>query len=143
MPATRPLLAFALLALLVVPAAAASDYIVIVHPGNPASALSRNEATRLFMRTATQWPGGQHVKPVDLAKSSPVRLAFTKEVLGKSMGALEQYWTQAVFSGRAIPPPEKRSDAEVVAYVRDTPGAIGYVSSEASIDGVKRVVLGD
>jgi ABC-type phosphate transport system substrate-binding protein len=57
------------------------------------------------------------------------------------MGAIDQYWTQSVFSGRAVPPPEKRSDADVVAFVRENPGAIGYVSQGASIDGVKRVTV--
>jgi ABC-type phosphate transport system substrate-binding protein len=131
-------LAFVLAALLPF-ASAAADYVVVVHPSNATAAVSRTELSRLFLRNTTQWPGGEHVKPVDLAKSNAIRAAFTKEILGRSMGAIDQYWTQSVFSGRAVPPPEKRSDAEVVAYVRDNPGAIGYVSAGAAIDGVKRL----
>jgi ABC-type phosphate transport system substrate-binding protein len=127
------------LAALLPAASAAADYVVVVHPSNPVATLSRMEASRLFLRNSTQWPGGESVKPVDLAKGSATRAAFTKEVLGRSTGAIEQYWTQSVFSGRAVPPPEKRTDAEVIAYVKDTPGAIGYVSSGASTDGVRRV----
>jgi ABC-type phosphate transport system substrate-binding protein len=33
------------------------------------------------------------------------------------------------------------SDAEVVAYVKKTKGAIGYVSDGASTDGVKILVV--
>ena len=130
-----------LLVLLLPPLAAAADYVVVVNPSNPVTALSRSEATRLFLRSSTQWPNGEHVEPVDLSRGSAVRAAFTKDVLGRSPGAIEQYWTQAVFSGRAVPPPEKRSDAEVLAYVRETPGAIGYVSSGTGTDGVKRVPI--
>jgi ABC-type phosphate transport system substrate-binding protein len=97
----------------------------------------------MFLRLQTAWPEGGNVKPVDQAKSSPVREAFSREVLGKSIGAVEQYWTQAIFSGRAVPPVEKRSDADVVAYVRETPGAIGYVSPGASTEGVKRLGIKD
>lgn len=129
------------LAILLPAASAAADYVVVVNPSVPVSSLSRSEASRIFLRSWTQWPSGEHVKPVDLSKSSPIRAAFTKEVLGRSTGAIEQYWTQAVFSGRAVPPPEKRTDAEVITYVRDTPGAIGYVSSAAATEGVKRVTL--
>jgi len=132
-----------LLALLLPAAAAASDYVVVVHPSNPVATLSRTETSRLFLRSSTQWASGEHVKPVDLGKSSPIRAAFTKEVLRRSMGAIDQYWTQSVFSGRAVPPPEKRSDAEVLAYVRENPGAIGYVAAGVSTDGVKRVRVGD
>lgn len=40
-----------------------------------------------------------------------------------------------------MPPPEKTSEADVVAYVRNTPGAIGYVSKAAAVEGVKVVSL--
>lgn len=130
-----------LLAMLLPAATAAADYVVVVHPAITVGSLTRTEATRLFLRSSTQWPGGQSVKPVDQTKGAPVRTAFTKEVLGRSPGAIDQYWTQSVFSGRAVPPPEKRNDAEVLAYVRDTPGAIGYVTASANIDGVRRVAI--
>lgn len=131
-------------ALAVLPAAAlAADFVLVANPSVSASSVSRAEASRMFLRTQTAWPEGGHVKPVDQAKASPVRDAFSREVLGKSIGQVEQYWTQAIFSGRAVPPVEKRSDADVVAYVRETPGAIGYVSASASTDGVKRLSLRD
>lgn len=132
-----------LVAAVLLPAApaAAADYVVVVNASNPTTTLARADAARLFLRSKTQWPSGEHVKPVDLVKGSPVRTAFTKEVLGRSMGAIEQYWTQSVFSGRAVPPPEKRSDAEVIAYVRENAGGIGYVSGGASTDGVRRVAI--
>jgi hypothetical protein len=38
-----------------------------------------------------------------------------------------------------VPPPERRSDAEIVEYVRTTPGAIGYVSERAAVAGVRVV----
>ncbi len=142
MPCKRAFYRLAMFLAFLLPAAvAAADYVVIVHPSNPVAALSKSETSRFFLRSATEWPGGEHVKPVDHSKSSPVRVAFTKEILGRSMGAIDQYWTQSVFSGRAVPPPEKRSDADIVSYVREHPGAIGYVSSGASTDGVKRVQL--
>lgn len=142
MRSKRTFTRFAMLIAVLVPvAAAAADYVVVVNPSNPVSSLPRSDASRLFLRTTTLWPSGEHVKPVDLPKGSPVRTAFTKEVLGRSPGAIDQFWTQSVFSGRAVPPPEKRNDAEVLIYVRETAGAIGYVSAAASTDGVKRVTL--
>jgi TonB family protein len=38
-------------------------------------------------------------------------------------------------------PKQLNSDADVVAYVARTPGAIGYVSSSASADGVKVLMI--
>jgi len=48
-----------------------------------------------------------------------------------------------IFSGKGIPPPEKPYDADVVAFVRETPGAVGYVSSGADTSSVKVVAVVD
>lgn len=132
-------------ALALLPAAAlAVDFVVVANPSVQATTLSRGELSRIFTRLQTTWPGGGAARPVDQARSSPVREAFSREVLGKTMPAVEQYWTQAIFSGRAVPPVEKRADAEVLVYVRENPGAIGYVSaSAAGAEGVKRITVKD
>jgi hypothetical protein len=49
------------------------------------------------------------------------------------VSAVESYWQQAIFSGRSVPPLEKASDAEVLAFVRANPGAVGYVSGGADL----------
>jgi len=133
----------ALFAILAPGLASASDYVVIVNPANKVAAVSKSELSRFFLRTATTWPGGEGCKPVDLPKANPVRGAFSKEVLGRTMAALDQFWTQSIFSGRGVPPPERKSDREVVEFVRDNPGAVGYVSSGAGLEGVKKLTVND
>ena len=131
-------------ALAALPAAAlAAEFVLVANPSVAATAVSRAEASRMFLRLQSAWPEGGNVRPVDQAKTSPVRDSFSREVLGKSVPAVEQYWTQAIFSGRAVPPVEKRTDADVLAYVRETPGAIGYVSASTPTEGVKRLALRD
>ena len=137
----KPLLAAALF---LAPAAAmAAEFVLVANPSVSTTALSRSEASRIFLRLQSDWPDGGHARPVDQSKSSPLRDAFSREVLGKSLASVEQYWTQAIFSGRAVPPVEKRSDSDVLAYVRENPGAVGYVSASAPLDGVKRITLKD
>lgn len=137
----KPLLAAALF---LAPAAALpSEFVLVANPSVSATAISRSEASRIFLRLQSDWPDGGHARPVDQSKASPLRDAFSRQVLGKSLASVEQYWTQAIFSGRAVPPVEKRSDADVLAYVRDNPGAVGYVSAAAPLDGVKRITLKD
>jgi ABC-type phosphate transport system substrate-binding protein len=51
---------------------------------------------------------------------------------------VKSYWQQQIFSGRDVPPPEKQTENDVVAFVRSNPGAIGYVSKGVDIGrGVK------
>ena len=130
-----------LVALVAAPAAAQQGgYIVIVNDANSVSALTTEELSKIFFKKAQRWPNGNDVVPVDLPESAPVREAFSTAVHGKSVGAVRAYWQQQIFSGRAVPPAERPSDEQVVAFVRATPGAIGYVSAGAPLSaGVRRV----
>jgi len=124
-------------------ARAAGGYKVIVHPSNPDSSLSRDHLVRYFLKKSTAWPSGRAVVPVDQEKGSATRAAFSRDVLHKSVAEVTAYWQQQIFSGRAVPPPERRSDAEVVAFVEAAEGAIGYVSADAAVGDAKVVRLVD
>jgi ABC-type phosphate transport system substrate-binding protein len=115
---------------------------IVVNEANPVSALSRQQVSDLFLKKNTQWPGLGLVLPVDQPEASAVRDSFNREIHGKSSSAVRAYWQQRIFSGRDVPPVEKDGDAEVLAYVRKNPGAIGYISSTSSTAGVKVVEVG-
>ncbi len=84
---------------------------------------------------------GSHLEPV-LEKDGPVHEAFLQEYLGRSEDDLQAYYRTLVFTGRGSMPKVLGSDAEVVAYVARTRGAIGYVSSATSTEGVKTLAVG-
>jgi ABC-type phosphate transport system substrate-binding protein len=117
----------------------AQDYKVIVNSANSTTDLPADVAAKLFLKQTAKFPNGTAAQPVDLAKSSTVRASFSKTVLGRAVAAVESYWQQQIFSGKDVPPPAKASDDDVVAFVKATPGAIGYVSAGASTAGVKVV----
>jgi len=54
---------------------------------------------------------------------------------------LDTYWQQQIFSGKDVPPSNKSSDDDVIAFVKSNPGAIGYVSGSAAVAGVKVVAV--
>src|SRR5689334_13238113 len=96
----------------------APTYRVIVNVANGSTNIGRDDLARIFLKKTTTWPNGQTAQPVDQSLTSPVRKAFSQSVLGKDVAAVESYWQQAIFSGRALPPFVKTSDADVLAYVR-------------------------
>jgi len=79
---------------------------------------------------------GAHVEPV-LRKSGAAHQAFLKDFLDINDEALQAHYRTLVFSGRGSMPTALGSDAECVAYIAKTKGAIGYVSIEAATEGVK------
>jgi ABC-type phosphate transport system substrate-binding protein len=121
--------------------AEAQGFRVVIHPSNPATALPKAQVSQLFLKKVTRWPDGRTVKPVEPPARSSAREAFCEAVHGKSSSAVRSYWNQLIFTGRDVPPVEKESDEEVVAYVRGNEAAIGVVSTGAALAGVKVLEL--
>jgi ABC-type phosphate transport system substrate-binding protein len=118
--------------------AAAQDFKVIAYSDLE---IAKADLAKLFLKQSNKLPDGTSAKPVDGAKGSPIRAAFSQNVLGRPVGAVEQYWQQQIFSGKDAPPPVKASDDEVAAFVKSTPGAIGYISAGSSAGGAKVVTV--
>jgi ABC-type phosphate transport system substrate-binding protein len=131
-------LALALLAAPALPARAAEPdgFKVVAHPSNKAAqGLTRAQLSQLFLKKTTRWADGKRVLPVEPADLQ-TRERFARRIHGKSSTAVKSFWNQQIFAGREVPPLEKASDGEVVAYVRANPDAIGYVSPGADVSGV-------
>ena len=119
-------------------AAGAQEFTVIVNAANPVASMPRDSVARLFLKKTIAWASGQAVSPVELPAAAKAREAFAQAVLNKSLAQVKSYWQQQIFSGKDVPPPEKQSENDVVAFVRSNPGAIGYVSKGVNIGrGVK------
>jgi ABC-type phosphate transport system substrate-binding protein len=68
-----------------------------------------------------------------------VRAAFTEKILGEQIDGIEAFWARKIVQG-VTPPMVKSSDEDVVAYVSETRGAIGYVSMETSLPSTVRTL---
>jgi ABC-type phosphate transport system substrate-binding protein len=136
------LILMALLVSLAWPAAAtAAGYKVIVNNANGTSSIAKKELSQLFMKKTAKWHDGTTVVAVDQTEKSPARERFTQEIHAKSIAAVKSYWQQQIFSGRDVPPVEKTTDAQVVAFVKQNAGAIGYVSDTTDTAGVRVVAV--
>jgi TonB family protein len=119
----------------------AGDVEVIANSSVQANMISAGELKKVFLEENNSLADGTHVEPV-LRKGGPVHETFLQQYLGRTDDDLQTYYRALVFTGRGSMPKELGSDAEVVAYVAKTRGAIGYVSSETNTQGVKTLVIG-
>lgn len=122
-------------------AASSSSFVIVVSPNVSVAELESSFVADAFLKKKTRWSNGDLIRPVDLKSDSPVRASFSERVLGRSVAAVRSYWQQRIFSGRDLPPPEFGSEAATVEFVARTEGAIGYVSPNAKLDGVRVVAL--
>lgn len=116
-----------------------TTYEVIVNPDNHATEIDRGFLRDVFLKKTVEWNDGRDVRPIDLAAKFPARTQFTHDVIGKTPSQLRSYWSQQIFSGKGVPPPETDSTAAVIAYVLAHPGAVGYLPTGTDPKGAKIV----
>lgn len=121
--------------------ASAAGFKIVVNPANNISTLTKSELSEYLLKRKVTWPDGTPVVPVDQTDASAARQAILRDCFERSATAIRNYWNQQIFSGRAIPPVEKGSDQQVIAFILTSPGAIGYVSESANVANLKVVVI--
>jgi TonB family protein len=121
--------------------ALANDFKIIANANVNADTISAAELKRVFLEEDILLSDGTHVEPV-LEMDGPVHQSFLRAYLGIDDSDLQMYYRTLVFTGKGFMPKELASDAEVVAYIAGTRGAIGYVSSAAEAESVKTLVVG-
>lgn len=112
----------------------AQEFVVIVNTANTATSMSKGVVSDIFLKK------NNNLTAVDRDKNSRIRAAFSKSAHGRSSSVIEPYWVKQIFSGKDVPPMEKSSDAEVIAFVRANTSAIGYVSPGAELGTGVRIL---
>ncbi len=102
---------------------------------NPNLALEAGDIKQIYTGDM-QSMGGVHITPVDnLAEQEN----FLSKVVGADSTKYQNHWTKKSFREGLNPPTIDGTDAEVISFVRQTPGAVGYISGAAPA-GVKAVM---
>ena len=115
-------------------------FVVIVNNANPVRTLSLVELRRIFMKQTRMWPHAESIVPVDWDATSPVREAFSKQVLARSVREMADYWVQQSVTQGLTPPSTQRSTRALLRFVAGVAGAIGYVppgEADATVSVIK------
>lgn len=113
----------------------AQNVIVIGHAG--VSKLNTTTVQRIFTGKAIEMDG-THVTAVNL-KSGELRDRFLQRFLNQDNDKYTAYWTVRRFIGKGTPPKELSTAAEVIEYVQNTPGAVGYIDENELKPGLNVV----
>ncbi|WP_044406888.1 type 2 periplasmic-binding domain-containing protein [Thiomicrospira microaerophila] len=84
---------------------------------------------------------GTGVNPVNLASGSPARQQFLQHVLNQDDDKYIGYWIVRRSIGKGAPPREFATTQEIIDYVANTPGAIGYIDSDSNLPSSVKVLL--
>lgn len=130
----------AAIGLLTLAHAASAQVAVIVNPKSAIASLSPEQVSSIFLGKSNTLPSGSTAAPVDLPDGSAVHEQFYAKATGKTSAQVKATWARLTFSGKATPPKEVGSSAEVKKFVAANPDAIGYIEKSA-VDGTVKAVL--
>lgn len=111
-------------------------FVVIVNVANPVRELPVADLRRIFMKQMRMWPHGESIVPVDWDATSPVREAFSQQMLARSVREMADYWVQQAVTQGLAPPSTQRSSRALLRFVSSVPGAIAYVPPGEADDTV-------
>lgn len=118
----------AILLLLVAQGANAENIVVISNSG---IAVSADEIRDIFLGEK-QFAGNTKLVVID---NAALQSDFLSKVMHMDAAKYNGIWTKKSFRDGLTPPAVKSGDAEVIEYIKRTPGAIGYASTKPT--GVK------
>lgn len=132
--------AAAAVALLTLAQAASAQVAVIVNHKSSLASMTPEQAAAIFLGKTSTLPSGQTAIPADLPESDKAREIFYSKAAGKSPSQVKATWARLTFSGKATPPKEVPTAADVKKHVAANPDAIGYIEKSA-VDSTVKVVL--
>lgn len=107
--------------------------VVVANSSVSVAAIPPDDLREIFLGAKYSLSNGAKVTPV-LLKGGPVHDLFLKSYLGKTAEGFRTWWLQIVFTGQGLLPKTFVSEADLVDYVSQTRGAIGY-ATRANVRG--------
>ncbi|MCV2354593.1 hypothetical protein LNV09_10505 [Paucibacter sp. B2R-40] len=129
-----------LLAALCISGMAQAQVAVIVNSKSPTATMTADQVSAIFLGKSNTLPSGAAALAVDLPESAAARDQFYSKVTGKQAAQVKAAWSRLVFSGKATPPKELATAADVKKFVAANADAIGYIEKSA-VDASVKVVL--
>lgn len=112
---------------------AQAEVVVVVNPNVAETSLTKEQVAQYFLGKAEAFA------PIDQPESAAIRSEFYQKVANKDLAQTRALWSKLVFTGKAMPPKEVASNAEVKKAVAANPKAIGYIDKSA-VDATVKVI---
>ena len=115
-----------------------ADIVIIVNNGNATSSMSIAEVKLTWLRKIKKrWPDNKPILPVDRKSKCAEQDEFYSKVLGMNAQEVEGYFTAKQYQNAEKPQDKMVSDAAIIEFVENNPGAIGFVNASSLSGGNK------
>ena len=114
----------------------ASDVVVVGNKKLSTDTISKETLQRIFLGQQTTWDDGTKIK-FAILKIDTTDDIFLRDFLYYTSTRFVRHWRSQVFSGKGEMPPNLKSDEEMLKFIQDDNGAIGFVTAGADTSSVK------
>lgn len=114
----------------------AGDVLIISNKSVSADSLTSDDVKKIFVGKKTRWDDNKKINFVLLDKSN-VHKDFLREYVKRTPEQYRRFWKKQVFTGKGRRPISFKNERDMIEYVANTSGAVGYVSASAASDKVK------
>jgi ABC-type phosphate transport system substrate-binding protein len=119
------------------PPAGEQTLAIIVNQSNPVENFSYEDLRKIFLGERSHWPNGRRITLVML-EASLERKVVLRDIYGMSEKDFDNHFIQGVFTGSVFVSPKTLANpADVLKFVFNVPGAIGYVRASDVDSSVK------
>jgi hypothetical protein len=119
----------ALAALLVLAAApVCAGPLVVAHKGVASEKVDASSLKAIFLGKKVSWDGAGRVVIATL-KSGALAEEFYKDRLEMNASSFGNHWRRLAMTGGGIAPKSFESEADLLKFVAETPGAVGFASA--------------
>lgn len=122
------------------PPARAAEILVIAHKSVPVERLEREAIAEIYLGTKTKWEDGATIRVVMLKKGT-THETFVQDIVNTTPAKLRDLWKKVVFTGTGTPPKIVKTEADLVEFVAETKGAIGYIDAATPHEEVTVIAL--
>lgn len=119
---------------------AQSEITIIANESVPKQKISNYEISNIYGAKIVKWSNGDKIV-VTMYKKGAVHENFSDLILGTTPARLKGVWKKVIFTGSGNPPKIFKTEADLVAFVKETKGAIGYIDGNTPHEGVKLLDL--
>ena len=115
-----------------------ADALIITNKSVSDPNITKDDIKKIFLGKKIKWKDKTKVHFV-LSKDKDLHEAFLKTYIKRNPKQFKAYWKNMVFTGKGKTPKSFDTTEELIEYVANTEGAIGYIDSGTTAVNVNTV----
>jgi len=120
-----------------------SDVAFISNESVLVSKMTKNELNKILLGKTVNWNDGSKINLAVYKKDADLEIhkKTIRKYTMKSAVQFQRWWRKLAFTGKGTIPKSFGSEEDLIKFIKNKEGSIGYVNKEKIADSVKVIVI--